>query len=72
MSRPLIRHLHKEKKDLKFIVSFYSPSGFERINLDSNLFLKIYLPLDIKAKQLEYLKIARPKAFIFIKYDTNL
>ncbi len=69
MSKPLIDGLRTKRPDIHFIVSFYSPSGYERIALDSKVFTKIYLPLDQKRFHYKYLKLANPSSFIFIKYD---
>jgi len=69
MSRPIIKALSKNDQNLKFIISFYSPSGFNHIKLDEESFLKIYLPLDLKSIHKKYLEVIKPKAIIFIKYD---
>ena len=69
MSKPIIRELRKGDPDIRFVVSFYSPSGFERIELDTEIFCKLYLPLDLRFLHLRFLRLARPSAFIFMKYD---
>ncbi|MBT8231609.1 MAG: hypothetical protein HKO66_09390 [Saprospiraceae bacterium] len=69
MSRPLIESLVTKNDQLRFVISFYSPSGYNNIHLDPNLFLKIYLPLDIKSHYIPLLKLINPKTIIFIKYE---
>ena len=69
MAKPLIRSLHTRFPDLRFIASFFSPSGYERIQLDDAYFLKIYLPPDFYFLQKKYLKTSGACAFISIKYD---
>lgn len=69
MSWPLIEKIKTNNPDAAFLVSFYSPSGFENIALDPDDFIKIYLPVDLLFIQKNYLKLVRPKAVFFIKYE---
>ena len=69
MSRPIIERLKANFGHLKFVVSFYSPSGFENIDLPQEDFLKIYLPLDLKSKHRALITQINPKAVIIIKYE---
>lgn len=69
MSWPLIYSIKKIFPGSGFVVSFYSPSGYENIHLDEDNFIKIYLPADLLFLQKKYLKRVRPKAFFFIKYE---
>ena len=69
MAWPLINSLIDRDHNIRFIVSFYSPSGYEHIQLDSERFIKIYLPLDLKFIQNKYLNLIKPSAFISMKYD---
>jgi len=69
MSRPIIAALKAQQPDLKFVISFYSPSGYQNVNLDKKDFLKIYLGLDLFSIQSHYVSIINPKAVMFIKYE---
>lgn len=69
MSRPIINGLLNSNKQYRFVVSFFSPSGYENIDLDKDIFLKIYLPLDLKKNHEVLLSLIKPKAIIFIKYE---
>ncbi len=69
MARPLIEHISRYNGDIKFVISFFSPSGYERINLDEKRFLKIYLPIDYYSRQKKLIQLINPEAVYFIKYD---
>jgi len=69
MSWPLIERIKSKNPNAAFLVSFYSPSGFENIALDPDDFIKIYLPVDLLFIQKNYLKLVNPKAVFFIKYE---
>lgn len=69
MSWPLIESIKSKNPNAAFLVSFYSPSGFENITLDPEEFIKIYLPVDLLFIQKNYLKLVNPKAVFFIKYE---
>ena len=69
MAKPIINALRRSNSNLKFVVSFHSPSGFEQIHFDDNSFLKIYLPKDRLGIQKKYLRLINPKAVLFIKYE---
>lgn len=69
MSKPIIKNLISEIQDVKIIVSFFSPSGYEHVNLQESNQYKIYLPLDIMSMQNQLIDIINPKAVIFIKYE---
>lgn len=68
MARPIIRALQKDTGN-KFVVSFFSPSGYDDIQLNENDFVKIYLPIDHYASQKKLIEVINPYKVIFIKYD---
>jgi|GEM_PF-538459 len=69
MAKPIIQAIQKKEVKTRFVVSFYSPSGFKNISLDQDTFLKIYLPLDLPSNQSKLIEIIDPQAVIFIKYE---
>lgn len=69
MSRPIIKSIQEKRQKTRFIVSFYSPSGFKNIQLDENYFLKIYLPLDIMPNHKRIINLFDLRGVIFIKYE---
>lgn len=68
MSRPIIKALQEDSTN-KFVISFFSPSGFDQVQLNKNDFIKLYLPIDHYASQKELVEIINPYKVIFIKYD---
>ncbi len=68
--RPVFERLKRELKNYKFVLSFFSPSGFERLkgNQEISDFL-VYLPLDIPVKVQDFLNYINPEIAIFVKYD---
>jgi 3-deoxy-D-manno-octulosonic-acid transferase len=70
-AKPIIDQLDKTE-NYNFIVSFYSPSGFNHSKLDSSLnskIIKTYLPLDTKTNVSRFIDMINPAVVIFIKYD---
>ncbi|HMP99245.1 MAG TPA: glycosyltransferase N-terminal domain-containing protein [Cyclobacteriaceae bacterium] len=67
--RPLIEHLKKEFPNLKILLSFFSPSGYEvRKNYPLADYI-CYLPWDTRSNARKWLSITKPKLAIFIKYE---
>jgi 3-deoxy-D-manno-octulosonic-acid transferase len=70
-AKPIIDELDKTNR-YNFIVSFYSPSGFNHSKLDTALnsrIIKTYLPFDTKKNSQKFISIINPSAALFIKYD---
>jgi 3-deoxy-D-manno-octulosonic-acid transferase len=70
-AKPVIDELDKDSK-YNFIVSFFSPSGFNHSRVDSNLnskIVKTYLPFDTRGNVSKFLDLVNPVSVIFIKYD---
>lgn len=67
--RNLIELLRQEKPDLKILLTFFSPSGYEiRKNYQQADFV-CYLPLDTPSNARAFLEIVHPSLAIFIKYE---
>lgn len=70
-AKPIIDELDKTG-NYNFIVSFFSPSGFNHSKLDSAIkskIIKTYLPFDTPPLITNFLDIVKPKICVFIKYD---
>lgn len=70
-AKPLIDELDKSLR-YNFIVSFFSPSGFNHSKLDTVLnskAIKTYLPFDTKGNAEKFLNKTKPDIVIFVKYD---
>ncbi|NVK51178.1 MAG: 3-deoxy-D-manno-octulosonic acid transferase [Cyclobacteriaceae bacterium] len=70
-AKPLI-HLWKQKQsEIRILVSFFSPSGYDPVvkRNDRDLDGVIYLPLDRVRYVKRFLDILRPDLVFFVKYD---
>ncbi|HUX96854.1 MAG TPA: glycosyltransferase N-terminal domain-containing protein [Bacteroidales bacterium] len=67
--RPVIEELKKEDPELKVVLTFFSPSGYEiRKNYDKADCI-IYLPPDTPSNARELVRIVRPEFAILVKYE---
>lgn len=68
-AKPIIAHFKENYPEIKIIVSFFSPSGYEN-NIKYKLADVItYLPFDTKSKTKKFLDIIKPDLAIFMRYD---
>ena len=67
--RPLIEALRKIYPKKKFILTFFSPSGYEVRKAYDQVDLVTYMPLDTKANARDFLDLIRPEMALFIKYE---
>ena len=66
---PLIEKIKHEHPDIKVLVTFYSPSGYEIRKNDTLPDYVYYLPSDTKRHARRFLQIVQPRMAIFIKYE---
>ena len=67
--RPLMEELRRRRPDLKILLTFFSPSGYEvRKNYDGADII-CYLPLDTIGNARRFLRLIRPEMAFFIKYE---
>ena len=67
--RPLMEQLRRERAELKILLTFFSPSGYEvRKNYDG-ADIVCYLPLDTPTNARRFLRLVRPEMAFFIKYE---
>ena len=67
--RPLIEELKKSNHNIRILLTFFSPSGYE---IRKNYALAdwvFYLPLDTASNAREFISIVNPKKVVFIKYE---
>lgn len=67
--RPLIERLRRERPDLKVLLTFFSPSGYEVRSEWDGADAVTYLPIDTPERVRRFLDIVRPETAIFIKYE---
>jgi 3-deoxy-D-manno-octulosonic-acid transferase len=66
---PVLEALKLEYPDHTFVLTFFSPSGYE-VKKDSDVADVItYLPLDTKANARKFIKLIRPELVVFVKYE---
>ncbi|WP_299458555.1 glycosyltransferase N-terminal domain-containing protein [uncultured Microscilla sp.] len=67
--RPVIEHIKANHPELKVLITFFSPSGYEiRHDYDQADYV-FYLPLDTRRNAQKFLSIVRPQAVFFVKYE---
>src|SRR6187431_909633 len=67
--RPVIERLKREFPQLKILLTFFSPSGYEvRKNYDQADFI-YYLPLDSARNARKFITYTKPTLAIFVKYE---
>lgn len=67
--RPIIESLKQQYPDLKVVLTFFSPSGYEiRKNYQGADYI-CYLPLDTRRNARKFIKTINPKWVFFIKYE---
>jgi 3-deoxy-D-manno-octulosonic-acid transferase len=67
--RPLIEKIKAENPEIKILLTFFSPSGYEIRKNYSGADLIFYLPLDTSENAKQFIEIVKPKAVFFVKYE---
>ena len=67
--RPVIENLRKRIPNSKFLLTFFSPSGFEIRKDYKGADWVFYLPLDSKTNAKAFFDIINPSFVVFVKYD---
>ncbi len=67
--RPLIERMRSEDTQRAFIITFFSPSGYEIRKNYSGADLVCYLPLDTPRNADRFIKIVAPQMAVFVKYE---
>ncbi|SNQ42603.1 3-deoxy-D-manno-octulosonic acid transferase [Cellulophaga lytica] len=66
---PVIEKLKKNYPTYKFVVTFFSPSGYQ-VKKDDNIANAIvYMPLDTLKNAKKFIKAVNPKLAVFVKYE---
>lgn len=67
--RPLIEKIRRENSDVRILLTFFSPSGYEVRKNFSEVDAVCYLPLDVKSRVKEFLDVVNPRMAVFVKYE---
>ena len=68
-AKPIIASLRQTAPDVRIIVSFFSPSGYEHSRKYPHADIICYLPLDTRKNAKRFLDAVRPDVAVFIRYD---
>lgn len=66
---PVFEALKTHYKDHKFVMTFFSPSGYEIRKNNPISDVVVYLPLDQKYEVKKFLDLTHPDLVVFVKYD---
>ena len=67
--RPVVEALRRQRPDYKVLLTFFSPSGYDRCRDDELADYVRYLPADTPANARTWVKDLRPDVAVFIKYE---
>lgn len=67
--RPVIEQLKKDHSDIKIVLTFFSPSGYEIRKNYTGADHVFYLPLDSPLNAKKFISIVKPTAAFFVKYE---
>ena len=67
--RPVIENLRKQIPNSKFLLTFFSPSGYEIRKDYKGVDWVYYLPFDSKKNAKTFFEIVNPSLVVFVKYD---
>lgn len=67
--RPLMERLKMQEPQVKIVLTFFSPSGYEIRKNYSGADYIFYLPMDTPANAKKFIEIVNPKKVFFVKYE---
>ncbi|MCF8369889.1 MAG: 3-deoxy-D-manno-octulosonic acid transferase [Bacteroidales bacterium] len=67
--RPVIEAFKKQKPDIKIVLTFFSPSGYEVRKGYKGADYIFYLPIDTHKNAKQFIRIVKPQLAVFIKYE---
>ncbi len=67
--RPVLTALRESRPDLAFVVTFFSPSGYERCRDTELAEVVAYLPPDTPRAARDWMTLLRPRFAVFVKYE---
>lgn len=67
--RPVIEQLKKDHAEIKILLTFFSPSGYEVRKNYSGADFVFYLPADTRINAKKFIRIVKPTAVFFVKYE---
>lgn len=68
-AKPIIAALRRRMPDLRIIVTFFSPSGYEHSRTYPHADVIGYIPFDTSRNARRFLDLARPTVAVMVRYD---
>ena len=68
-ARPIISALRQKRPDVKIVVTFFSPSGYENSLSYKEADLISYIPFDSPENARRFIGLVRPAAAVIMRYD---
>lgn len=68
-ARPVIEQIKAEHTQVKIVLTFFSPSGYEVRKHYTGAHYVLYLPLDTKANAEAFIHAIKPDIALFVKYE---
>jgi len=68
-ARPIIAMLKERRPEVRVIVTFFSPSGYEHTKNYPLADVISYLPFDTRSNAARFLDLVRPEAAVMVRYD---
>ncbi len=67
--RPVFERLKKNNTTHSFVLTFFSPSGYEKVTGSGIADYVLYLPIDLPFKVSSFIDKINPELAVFVKYD---
>ena len=67
--RPVLEELRRARPDWAVVLTFFSPSGYERCHATELAEVVTYLPADTPGNAHEWISHLRPRLAVFVKYE---
>ena len=67
--RPVLQKLKDTNPNIKIIVTFFSPSGFEIVKNNKEFTNVFYLPMDSRLHAEKWMNILKPDLVLWVKYE---
>jgi 3-deoxy-D-manno-octulosonic-acid transferase len=68
-AKPIIAELKRRSPDVRVIVTFFSPSGYEHSRTYQHADAVSYIPFDTRRSAQRFLDLVRPDAAVMVRYD---
>lgn len=67
--RPVLEKLKEKNNDSLFVITFFSPSGYEIAKKKKDFDYVFYLPMDSKKNAKKWIQILKPNLVLWVKYE---